>query len=115
MVAYYLILTNMCLCEENFGSPFTNNLPQVTIQNSFGNIANFVERCVHWDGHVAFLPWCQIEWPCEPQFGKCKKIVRGMGRLKDMIQGAGAEFSDGFPEVPNDVVHVPFQTFPKFI
>ena len=90
MVAYYLILTNMCLCEETFGSPFCNNLPQVTIQNSLGNIANFVERCVHWDLNVPFLPWCQIEWPCETHFGECKKYVRGMGRLKDMIQGAGA-------------------------
>ena len=97
MTAYYLILINMCLCDDNFGSPFSNNLPQVTIQNSLGNIGNFAERCVHWDARVAFLPWCQIEWPVETHFSECKKGTRGMGRLRDLIHGAGAEFFRWLP------------------
>jgi len=97
MVAYYLILENMYICEQNTGSPFSNNLPQVTIQNTLGNIGNFAERCVHWDASVPFLAWCQIEWPCEPHFGETKKQTRGMSRLADMIRGAGAEFFRWLP------------------
>ena len=110
MTAYYIILANMCICDENFGSPFTNNLPQLTIQNTLGNIGNFVERCVHWDPSVAFLAWCQIEWPCEPHFGECKKSTRGMGRLKDMIYGAGAKFVRWLPRSSKRCCSCPIPT-----
>jgi hypothetical protein len=88
MTAYYLACGNVALLEEKFGAKWELHfIPLRTFVNSMTLPGQFAGRCLTHPEGIPFMPDKTRERVSEHMFARSKEGIRGMARLKDLING----------------------------